>query len=112
MKRKNIQNSNGITISDSIVMSVKQKHPSMRKLFSVVITLIGMLSVIMAFLGMFHFRYEKSTVVTAFICFAALHILVAVRGQKLLGVYFISVLSFLFLAYRKSATLVMGFKFV
>ena len=85
MKRKNIQNSNGITISDSIVMSVKQKHPSMRKLFSVVITLIGMLSVIMAFLGMFHFRYEKSTVVTAFICFAALHILVAVRGQKLLG---------------------------
>ena len=79
MKRKNIQNSNGITISDSIVMSVKQKHPSMRKLYAAIISIIGMLSVVMAFLGMFHFSYNQGTVLMAFLCFAAFHILTALN---------------------------------
>lgn len=112
MKRKNIQNSNGITISDSIVMSVKQKHPSMRKLYAAIISIIGMLSVIMAFLGMFHFRYNQGTVAAAFLCFAAFHILIALKGGKAIGAYLLSVLSFLFFAYRKSAKIVLGFKFV
>jgi transglutaminase-like putative cysteine protease len=112
MKRKNIQNSNGITISDSIVMSVKQKHPSMRKLYAAAISIIGMLSVIMAFLGMFHFRYHQGNVAAAFLFFAAFHIFIALKGGKSLGAYLLSVVSFLFLAYKKSSKLVLGFKFV
>ena len=61
MKRKNIQNKNGITISDSIVMSVKKKHDNYRKPFSAAIALIGYISIIMAFLGMFSFNYDKDT---------------------------------------------------
>ena len=112
MKRKNIQNTNGINISDSIVMSVKQKHLSMRKFYAAAITIIGMLSVIMSFLGMFHFRYNKSTVIAAFFCFAAFHILIVLKGGKALGAYLLSVLGFLFFAYRKSKKIVLGFKFV
>ena len=60
MKRKNVQNKNGITISDSIVMSVKRKHANYRKPFSAAIALIGYVSIIMAFLGMFKFHYNSS----------------------------------------------------
>ena len=97
MKRKNIQNTNGINISDSIVMSVKQKHPSMRKFYAAAISVIGMLSVVMSFLGMYHFRYSKSTVVAAFFCFAAFHILIALKGGKALGAYLLSLISFFFI---------------
>ncbi|MCR4637808.1 transglutaminase-like domain-containing protein [Ruminococcus sp.] len=112
MKRKNIQNTNGINISDSIVMSVKQKHPSRRKIYAAAITIIGMLSVLMSFLGMFHFRYDKSAVAAAFFCFAVFHILIALKGGKALGAYLLSVLGFLLLAWRKSEVLVKGFKYV
>ena len=112
MKRKNIQNTNGITISDSIVMSVKQKHPSMRKLYAAAISLIGMLSVIIAFLQMFHFRYNKSTVAAAFICFATFHILISLKGGKALSAYLLSIFGFLIIAYKKYENIKTGVKFV
>lgn len=112
MKRKNIQNTNGINISDSIVMSVKQKHPSMRKFYAAAISVIGMLSVVMSFLGMYHFRYSKSTVVAAFFCFAAFHILIALKGGKALGAYLLSLMGFLFFVYKKKKKILLGYKFV
>lgn len=112
MKKKNIQNNNGISISDSIIMSVKQKHPSMQKPFAALIALIGITSVILAFLGMFNFRYNRSTVGLAFLCFSAIHIAAAIKGGKALWTYLVSAVVFLYSAYKKSHKLVMGFKFV
>lgn len=100
MKRKNIQNSNGISISDSIVMSVKQKHTNSRKLYSSIIAFIGFISVIMAFLGMFHINYSKKTVVLSGIVILTFYIAVSVIGGKALWLYGASVFLFLFSVFK------------
>ena len=58
MKKKNKQNLNGISISDSIVMSVKRKNANYRKPYSAAIAVIGFVSILMSFLGMFKFQYD------------------------------------------------------
>ena len=112
MKRKNVQNKNGITISDSIVMSVKRKHANYRKPFSAAIALIGYVSIIMAFLGMFKFHYNSRAVAAAAVGFAVLYLALAVIGRKALWVYAGSAVLFVISAYKKSAKIAMGFKFI
>ena len=112
MKRKNIQNKNGITISDSIVMSVKKKHDNYRKPFSAAIALIGYISIIMAFLGMFSFNYDKDTLVFVVLGFGAMYLSMALVSGKALWGYAASVVLFVLSAYRKSEKIAMGFKFI
>lgn len=47
MKRKKLQNNSGISISDSIVMSVKKKRADLRRPLSVLIAVMGFASVLM-----------------------------------------------------------------
>lgn len=112
MKRKNIQNINGISISDSIVMSVKKKRVNFRKPFSVLIALAGVVSIIMAFFGMFSFRYNSEVIFAATILLSAFYITICVTGGRALWLYISSVIIFIFSAYKKSAYIALGFKYV
>lgn len=112
MKRKNIQNSNGIAICDSIVMSVKNKHLSMRTPISVIIAIIGFVSVIMSFLGMFSFNFESEKIILAAVGFSIFYITLIVIGGKTLWIYGLSLLAFTFAAYKKAEAITLGFKYV
>ena len=57
-KKKNLKNSSGITVCDSIVMSVKKKHMNLRRAEAVIIAVTGYISAIMTFLLMFDFHYK------------------------------------------------------
>ena len=112
MKRKNSQNINGISISDSIVMSVKRKNANYRKPFSALIAVIGFTSVLMSFFGMFPFRFNGKTVAMAAIGFSIFYLILSLIGNKALWVYGGSIAAFLFYTYKKSSLISMGFKFV
>ncbi|MBO7474019.1 MAG: transglutaminase domain-containing protein [Ruminococcus sp.] len=112
MKRKQTQNSNGISISDSIIMSVKHKNSNPRKPFSVIITLIGFISFIMAFLSMYALPFNKGNVLFASLCILAFYITISVIGGKTLWLYLASFLFFIFAVYKKSKLLKSGYKFV
>ena len=85
MKRKITQNSNGISISDSIIMSVKQKHSNIRKPFSIAIAVMGFISVIMSFLGMFPIHFHTKTVIFSGIDNGALVFLFPKSPKNFLG---------------------------
>lgn len=112
MKRKNSQNINGISISDSIVMSVKRKNANYRKPFSALIAVIGFVSVLMSFFGMFSFRYNSRKVAMAAICFSLFYLALSLIGKKALWLYGGSAVVFIAFAYKKLSLISNGFKFV
>ncbi len=112
MKRKNDQNLNGISISDSIVMSVKRKNANYRKPFSAVIAIIGFVSILMSFLGMFKFRYDSAKLFFAAVIFTAFYLTLSIIGRKALTVYGVSIIMFIVYTYRRSAKIALGFKFI
>ncbi len=112
MKRKISQNSNGISISDSIVMSVKQKHKNLRKPFSAAIAIIGFVSVIMSFLGMYSIHFNTKQVVAAALIILGFHITIAVIGGRALWAYAASILIFSFAVFKKISRLVLGYKYI
>ena len=112
MKRKNSQNINGISISDSIVMSVKRKNANFRKPFSALIAIIGFISILMSFFGMFSFRFNGKKVAMAAIGFSIFYLTLSLIGKKALLVYGGSVVAFIVYGYKKSSLISMGFKFV
>ncbi len=112
MKKKAIQNANGITICDSIVMSVKKKRPNFRKLESVLIAVIGFTSVIMSFLGMFEFEYDAGKVAIAAVLFSAFYITLILIARKALWIILYSIGVFAFAAYKMIDKITDGFKFV
>lgn len=111
MKKKNLQNNNGITICDSIVMSVKRKRANIRRLEAVIIAVIGYVSAIMSFLNMFDFSFDKKAVVFSAVIFSVVYILLSFTGQKswLVG---ISIIAVTVVAYIKLDTLILGFKYM
>lgn len=111
MKRKLKQKYNGITISDSIVMSVKRKNSNPRKPFSVAIALIGFVSFIMAFLGMYRLPFDTEKVFFASICILAFYITISVIGGRALWLYPASLVLFLFAAFKKASKIMLGYKF-
>ena len=112
MKKDNIKNRNGIAICDSIVMSVKNKRPYLRRLESVIIAVIGFVSVIMSFLGMFNFVYNKSAVVTAAIFFSIFYITLILINRKALWIIAASLLVLTGAAVKMLDDITEGFKFV
>ncbi|MBR1591882.1 MAG: hypothetical protein IJ666_02585 [Ruminococcus sp.] len=110
-KDKN-SNSNGITISDSIVMSVKKKKTNVRKPEALLIASVGYFSVIMAFLSMFPLKYNKSALIFAAVVFSLFHGIVAAAGKKLLYLNFLSAGAMVFIAYKSIDRIADGFKFI
>ncbi len=112
MKRKNLQNSNGIEICDSIVMSVKKKRADLRKPAAVLIAIIGFTSVIMSFLRMFDFRFYDSVIFTSAVIISLFYIALSVIANRALWVYGASVIIFAASAYKKIEQISLGFKYV
>ncbi|MBR1824038.1 MAG: transglutaminase domain-containing protein [Ruminococcus sp.] len=112
MKRKNIQNSNGISVCDSIVMSVKEKRTNLRKPFSVLIALVGYFSVILAFFGMFHINYDHGKIIMSSCLLAAFYIVLAVLEKKTLWLFIASLPVYVAAIYKKITRIVLGFKFI
>lgn len=112
MKKKVKPNNNGVVICDSIVMSVKKKRPDTRKYEAVIISVMGFVSVIMSFLGMFHFKYNHSQFMLASVVLSALYITVSVIGKNALWVMLVSAVAFIGTAYRKISVIADGFRFI
>lgn len=112
MKKKNKQNLNGISISDSIVMSVKRKNANYRKPYSAAIAIIGFVSILMSFLGMFKFQYDGKKLFFAAVALTAFYLTLSVIGRKAAPTYGVSIVVFIIAAYRKSSKIALGFKFV
>lgn len=112
MKKKASTNYSGIVICDSIAMSVKRKRPDLRRIESVFIALIGFVSVIMSFLEMFDFNYNRNSVIRAAVIFSALYILFAFAGRKTILIVCASLVIQAGYAYRYYPTIVKGFKYV
>lgn len=112
MKRKKLQNNSGISISDSIVMSVKKKRADLRRPLSVLIAIIGFASVLMSFLGMFGIQYDAKHILMSAVGFSAFYIILSVIGGRALWIYAVSVVVFLYSAYRRAGEIALGFKFL
>ncbi len=112
MKKTTIKNSNGITICDSIVMFVKNKRPDLRRFESVIIAFIGFISVIMSFLGMFSFEYNKGAVASAVLFFSVFYITLILINRKALWIIAASLLILAGAAFKMLDDIIEGFKFV
>ncbi len=112
MKNININNKNGITICDSIIMSVKNKRPYMRRLESIIIAVTGFVSVIMSFFGMFSFVYNKGAVITAAIFFSVFYITLILINRKALWIIAASLIILTGAAVKMLDDITEGFKFV
>ena len=112
MKRKNIQNSNGISVCDSIVMSVKEKRTNLRKPFAVLIALVGYFSVILAFFGMFDINCDRGKIFTASCLLAAVYTLLTILEKKVMWLFIASLFAYVFAVYKKLTAIVLGCKYI
>jgi len=112
MKSNFAHNANGISISDSIIMSVRTKRWTLRVPIMVLIAVCGFTSVIMSFLGMFPLNYNRTALAVAASCFSAFYITLTLLNKKALWVYAFSAIVFAGTAYRYLDTIIEGFKFV
>ena len=114
-KKENQQNNNvnnGIAICDSIVMSVKKKRINLRRPEAIIIAVMGFVSVIMAFLGMFSFHFDRSIVANAALVFSAVYIFLSLTGKKSGLLVIATALIGGFLIYREIDTIVEGYQYV
>ena len=112
MKHKNQKNSNGISICDSIIMSVKRKRPNFRTAEAVLIAVCGFTATIMCFFSMFDFNYNRPAVVFSAILFSAVYITLSLMGKKGIWIAAGSAFIAMFACYRYIEKLALGFKFV
>lgn len=112
MKKNNVKNRNGIAVCDSIIMSVKHKRRDMRRLESVIIAIIGLVSVIMSFLGMFSFEYSKSAVAAAVFIVSVFYITLILISRKALWIIAASLVLLASAAFKMLDDITEGFKFV
>lgn len=112
MRKKILQNDNGITICDSIVMSVKQKRINLRRIEAVVIAVIGYVSAIMAFVNMFDFKFNHKAVIFSAVIFSAVYILLSLAGKKAMWIVGATVIAGAAISYRIIDTLILGYKYM
>lgn len=113
MKKKNSErNKSGISICDSIVMSVKKKRMNLRQPESVFIAVMGYVSVIMAFLSMFRFNYKPSSVLFAAVIFSIIYITLSLIGRRTVWIVLASVVAFVVFSYKVIDTIGLGYKYV
>ncbi|MBR6393516.1 MAG: transglutaminase domain-containing protein [Ruminococcus sp.] len=113
MKKKNLITNNGITICDSIVMSVKNKRPNFRKAEAIFIAVLGFVSVLMSFFGMFDFNYDRFKVAAAAVLFSIGYItLILMNKKSAFWVMASSLIVFGLAAFKFMNKITDGFKFV
>lgn len=112
MKKNTKENFNGISICDSIVMSVKEKRPNTRTLEAIIISVIGFVSVIMAFFGMFEFKYNAAAVAAASVIVSLFYIPLISMKKGGLWISASSLVLFAIAAFKMRRTIADGFKFV
>lgn len=111
MKKKILQNDNGITVCDSIVMSVRRKRANLRRIEAVAIAVIGYISAIMAFVGMFDFKFNHRTFIFSAVLFSAIYILLSLAGKKAMWIVVATVIAGGVVSYRIIDTLILGCKY-
>lgn len=111
MKNKSTADYSGITVCDSIVMSVKNKRKDLRKIESVFIALIGFIAVIISFLEMFSFNYNISSIIKAALFFSVIYITVSLIGKKAIWFFITSLIILCGMVYKFFKPLADGFKF-
>lgn len=111
MKKKILQNDNGITVCDSIVMSIRQKRANLRRVEAVAIAVIGYVSAIMAFVGMFDFKFNHRTFIFSAVLFSAIYILLSLAGKKAMWIVGATVIAGGVISYRLIDTLILGCKY-
>lgn len=111
MKKKNLQNDNGITVCDSIVMSVKQKRVNLRRIEAVAIAVIGYVSTIMAFVNMFDFKFNHKAFIFWAVLFSAIYVLLSLAGKKAMWIVAATLIAGMAVSYRMINTFVLGYKY-
>ncbi|MDE7098087.1 MAG: hypothetical protein K2O60_02950, partial [Ruminococcus sp.] len=91
MNKKNLQKNNGITVCDSIIMSVREKRFNLRQIEAVTVAVIGYISAIMSFLGMFEFNFSRKLFILLAVVFSAFYIILSLAGKKMMWLIIISV---------------------
>jgi len=112
MKKKKLPNTSGITVCDSIVMSVKAKHINLRRIEAVLIALAGYVSTIMVFLCMFDFKYSHTALLTSAAVFSAIYILLSLMGKNALWLIIMTIGAGGAALWRVMDSVAMGYKFV
>lgn len=111
MKKKSLQNNNGITVCDSIVMSVKRKNINLRQSEAVVIAVIGYVSTIMAFLKMFDFNFNQSAFIFSALLFSVIYATLALIGKKAIWFIVTTIFAVLAVSYKLIDDIAIGYKF-
>lgn len=112
-KKKNInRNASGITVCDSIVMSVKNRHMNMRKLESVLIAIAGYVSILMVFLTMFDFKYNKPAVAMSAVVFSIVYIVLSLIGRNAVWLILITITAGCAAAFKVVDSAAAGYKYV
>lgn len=112
MKQKATKNYSGITICDSIVVSVRKKRRNLRRLEAVIIAVIGFVSVIMSFLEMFSFSFKTVPVIYAAVICSVIYISISLCKNKGLWLYLGSILIFALGIIKYLKQITNGFKYV
>lgn len=111
-KKKKIQNTSGITVCDSIVMSVKKKHFNLRHIESVIIAITGYISTIMVFLCIFDFKYSHTALLSSAAIFSAVYIILSLMGEKALWLILITIGAGGAALWKAIDSVALGYKFV
>ena len=112
MKKNVLNNTDGISICDSIVMSVQKKQPNLRKAEAIFIAVLGFVSIIFSFLGMFSFSFNEAAVGFAAVGFSLFYILIAVIGGRCVWLISASLIVLAVTAFKMIDKIVMGYKFI
>lgn len=112
MKNKVKSNNNGIIVCDSMIMSINKKRPDTRRFESTLIAIMGFVSVIMSFLGMFSLNYNKSQFILTAVIVSVFYITISLIGKHTLFTMIASILAFALLAIKKISIITDGFKFI
>ncbi|MCM1133878.1 MAG: transglutaminase-like domain-containing protein, partial [Ruminococcus flavefaciens] len=111
MKKKTLKNNNGITICDSIVMSVRRKRANLRRAEAVAIAVIGYISAIMSFVTMFDFRFNHKAVIFSAVIFSAIYILLSLFGKKAVWLIIATTAIGAVVSYKLIDTIILGCKY-
>ncbi|MBQ8297890.1 MAG: transglutaminase domain-containing protein [Ruminococcus sp.] len=112
MKKKPSKDFSGIVVCDSITMSVKRKRLNFRRLEAILIAVIGFAAVIMSFLEMFDFNYNRSAAVKAAVICSAVYIAFSLAGKKTFWFVGGSFIVFAAAVYKFIDPIINGFKYV
>lgn len=112
MKKKTPRDYSGIIICDSITMSVKKKNHNLRKIESLIIAVLGFVSVIMSFLTMYDFNYSVSAVIQTAVISSAFYIFFTLAGKRVFWYVGGSMTVFALFAWKFCRQIINGYKYV